>query len=264
MKRIGLIGIVFTLLTSFQLENKNYEYRYLPNENFETGRELEYTVRFGWVNAGTAKISTDKDIHEVNGRPCYKVDVYGNSKGILDFIIKIRNQWGTYIDTSAFISHGFYRYILEDNYKKNERVHFDHQRKLAIVERLDEDTRALVDTAKFEIPDNIQDMVSSYYYLTTLDFDKIEQGDTISVDAFFDDEVYKFKVRFLGREALKTKLGTFNTLVLAPVLPKNSVFDGGNAIEIWLSDDKSKIPLKIKADLLLGAIEIDIKNLEKG
>ena len=154
MKKVGLTGLAFTLLASFQLKNTKYEYRYLSNKSFETGSRIEYKVHFGWVNAGTATILLDKGVHEVNGRTCYKVDVYGNSSGLLDCVVKIRNQWGTYIDTSAFISHRFYRYIIEDNYKKNERVHFDHEKKLAIVERLsDDDREVLMETAKFKIPD---------------------------------------------------------------------------------------------------------------
>ena len=43
-------------------------------------------------------------------------------------------------------------------------------------------------------------------------------------------------------------------------MPKNSLFDGENSIKFWLSADQYKIPLKIKADMFVGAVEIDITN----
>jgi hypothetical protein len=71
-----------------------------------------------------------------------------------------------------------------------------------------------------------------------------------------------FFFRFLGRKALKTKVGTFNALVLAPVVPfasgGTSIFDGENSVELFLSDDENKIPLKVKIKLLVGAVEIDL------
>ena len=126
---------------------------------------------------------------------------------------------------------------------------------------LDKQTKEPRKTLKFEVPNNVQDMVSGYYFLRTMDFSKIEVGTVIVLDAFFDEEQYDFKVRYLGKESLRTKLGKFNTLVLQPIMPDNKLFSGKDAIKVWLSDDTNKIPLKIKAKLVVGAVEIDIKRI---
>jgi hypothetical protein len=43
-------------------------------------------------------------------------------------------------------------------------------------------------------------------------------------------------------------------------MPKNTFFRGNNPIKAWISDDKFRIPLKVKAELLIGALEIDIRS----
>jgi len=68
----------------------------------------------------------------------------------------------------------------------------------------------------------------------------------------------------LRKEKLKTKLGLIDALVLEPVMPENKLFDGGEAIKVWLSDDKNRIPLKIKAEMFIGAVEVDIKSYQPG
>ena len=84
----------------------------------------------------------------------------------------------------------------------------------------------------------------------------------IYIKGFFDDESYNIKIKYLGTEKLKTKVGTFETHVMAPMLPENKLFRGKEAIKLWLSKDNNKIPLKIQAEMFVGAVEIDIKSYE--
>lgn len=262
MKKIGYLGVLL-LLADFRAEDVVPPYRHIANESFGVGECLEYSVHYGWFDAGQATMKIDKEVHEVNGRPCYKIDIAGESKGLLYLFLKLKNHLGTYLDTSALVSQHFYRYIQEGKYRKNERVSFDHEKKLAVVERLDDNTSEPLDTVAFSVSDNIQDIASSWYTLRTLDFSRAQVGDVFSTAVFFDDILYEeFKIRFLGRKALKTKVGTFNALVLAPVVPfasgGTSIFDGENSVELFLSDDENKIPLKVKIKLLIGAVEIDL------
>ena len=47
-------------------------------------------------------------------------------------------------------------------------------------------------------------------------------------------------------------------------MPENSLFDGENSIRVWISDDINKVPLKIKANMFVGAVEVDIESFVKG
>ncbi|MDN5200757.1 DUF3108 domain-containing protein [Fulvivirgaceae bacterium BMA10] len=257
--KLSLRTILFLLiLSSFTSTKKTY--RYIKNESFRSGEKLEYRVHLGFLSGATATMEISETVYQINGRPCFKVNVFGRTAGIIDVFYKVRDNWGSYIDTAAIVPHRFYRYIKENRYRKNEIVNFNHDLDTATVARLDKKTRKLLKKDKFAVPNNVQDLVSGYYFLRTLDLSKYKSGDIININAFFDDEIYDMKIKMLGTERIKTKVGRFEAYKLAPVLPENSLFKDENSIKVWISKDKNKLPLKIKADMFVGAIEVDIKS----
>ncbi len=256
--KIASLAILAAVLTSFGQYNHD-GYRVLENASFKKGELLEYRINLGFLSAGEATMSILPDIERVNGRPCYRIDVYGKTVGLADMLYSVKDNWGTYYDTASLVPHKFYRNIQEGGYRKYEVVDFDHKSEKAKVTVFDKHTFKPKDVKTYDIPSNIQDLVSGYYFIRTLDFDSIQPSDTFSVKAFFDKELYDMKIVFLRREVVKTKLGKVNSLVFAPVMPKNSIFDGENAIQLWMSDDANKIPLKVKAKMfLVGSVELDI------
>lgn len=261
MKRLlPILLLPFLLVSASGTEG----YRRLSTNAFSAGEKITYRVHYGFVTAGEAELLIDKEIHTINERPSYRIDIRGRTTGLADKLYGVNNTWGTYLDTSAVVPHRFYRRIREGNYRKNEVVHFQQLNKKAVVSLLSKDNKEIEESKAFTVPANVQDLVSGYYFLRTLNYKAIKPGEVLKVDAFFDDEVYDFKVRFIGREKVKTDLGKINALVLTPILPDNSMFKGENAVKIWLSDDQHKIPLKIRANMFIGAIEVDIRDFAKG
>lgn len=259
-KFLSILPAVLLLFTSSS--SKLDHYRYVANESFTAGEELKFRVHWGPLNAAEAIMKVSDNYFMINGRPCYKIDVYGNTTGLVDVMVKVRDNWGAYVDTASIVPQKAYRYIEEGRYRKNEMISFNHQKDIATVLRLDKQTRKLREQKDFEVPDNILDIVGGYYYLRTINYDRYKPGDVIKISGFFDDEVYELEVNYLGKEELKTRLGTFNTIVIAPTIPKNDFFKGETPVRAWISDDKNKVPLKIRAELGVGALEIDIKEMK--
>lgn len=260
MKNIYFLLFSCLLLAGFINYDSDSHYKNITNKSFTTGELLEYRIHYGFVNAAVATLNINDNLYYLNNRPCYKVDIQGRSVGLFDLVTRINNTYGSYIDTSAIVPHKFYRYIEEGKYRLNEVVDFDHINDQATTAKLDKKTKKTVDTKSQPIPDNVQDLVSGFYYLRTLDFSKIKKGEIITIKSFYNKEVYDFQIRYLGKAEISTKLGNFNTLVLSPIMPENKLFDGENSVKVWISDDSNKIPVKIKASLFVGAVEIDLKS----
>lgn len=260
--KLKVSTILLSLLMMGFLQKEENGYRYIKNNSFNLGEKLEYRVHLGFLSGAYATMEISNTIYSINDRPCFKVNVFGKTAGMIDLFYKVRDNWGSYIDTSAIVPQRFYRYIRENKYRKNEIVDFNHSIDTATVGRLDKKTKKLVKKEKFPVPDNIQDLISGYYYLRTMDLDKVKKGEVITIKGFFDDEIYNLQIKYLGTEELKTKLGKFNTHVMIPKMPENKLFPGKDPIKLWLSKDSNKIPLKIQANMRLGAIEVDIKSYE--
>jgi len=214
---------------------------------------VEYRVHYGFINAAEARVDIARNTSKINNRPCYRINVFGRTTGAFDVFTKVRDTWRTYLDTSAIIPQQFYRHIRENNYRKEETTFFNHASNTVRTETKDT-------TRTFKVPDNVHDIVSSYYYLRTLDFSDMSVGDIIEIPIFFSDEVVRMRIRYAGRDVVKTKFGRIKVFKLNPLMPNNKMFKGENSIRIWVSDDINKVPIKAEADLFIGALAIDLKD----
>jgi len=247
MIKIYPVIVLFLIASGFIF---NDSIRQIDQDAITTGEVLKYKVHYGVINAAEAVIDVAPDIHRVNNRPCYKANVSGKTIGSFDFFLRIRDTWRSYIDTAAILPQVFYRNIEEGKYRKKENITFDHYRNTALVESKR--------TSTFKTPDNVQDIVSGVYYLRTLNLDKYKNGEQIRIKGFFDEEVFDFTVVFRGREQVETKAGKFRAFKLVPKMPDNKLFAGPDAISIYLSDDKNKIPVLVQAEMLVGSVKIDL------
>ena len=75
---------------------------------------------------------------------------------------------------------------------------------------------------------------------------------------FFDGETTKFKLKFIGKEDLETKFGTVPTMIFRPYVQAGRVFKEQESLTVWISDDDNKMPLRIKASLVVGSIKADL------
>jgi hypothetical protein len=253
--------LMVSLLCSFQfLHNFDDNYRVVKNSNFRRGEKLSYLAHYSFFSAGESVVYLDPQIHTVNSRPCYKVDITGKSVGVFAAMLRINDTWQSYIDTSAMIPHKFYRNIEEGKYRKKETVVFDHFNKTAELRHVTNKDAEKVEN--YKIPSNVQDMVSGYYFLRTLDFTNKKVNDTLTIDGFFENKNYKLAIKYLGKEILSTKVGKVHTEVIVPIMPGNELFDGKESIKIWISNDANRIPIKIKAKMFVGSVEVDLTKYE--
>jgi hypothetical protein len=235
--------------------NAKDNYRQVPNSSFGTGEKLVYRVHYGFINAAEAKVEVANSIVKVNNRPCYRVNVTGRTVGAFDLVSRVRDQWRSYIDTAAILPQMFSQNIEENKYRKQEVVTFNHGSDVVYSDEKGE-------KKAYRVPDNIQDVISGYYFLRTLDFDRISEGETVEVPTFFSGEVYPMRVKYRGKDIVKTKFGKIRVLKLNPLMPNNKLFKGEDSIRIWVSDDDNKVPVKVEVDLWIGALEMDLTSFK--
>lgn len=251
--------LIFDILTLLIVATISFSFqpikplRKVPNHSFTVGEKLEYRLHYGFVNAGEASIEVEPQYFIVNQRICYKINVIGKSTGSFDFFMRIRDQFISYVDTSAMLPHKFYRIIREGKYKLDETIHFDQQNGISKMKHnSDPETQHTV-------PKEVHDLVSGYYYLRTVNFEKQKVGDTTQINAFFDGQDYQFRVKYMGKDVIDTKFGRIRSIKLSPIMPDNEMFKGGNSISFWVSDDKNRVPLKVEAVMFVGSVDLDLK-----
>ena len=92
----------------------------------------------------------------------------------------------------------------------------------------------------------------------------INRGDKIPFDMFLDDEIFHMYIRYMGKEKIKTRYGKFNAIKIKPLLIKGTIFEGGEKMTAWLSDDPNHLLLRVESPIAVGSIKVDMmsyKNL---
>ena len=257
MRRLILFGSALVVLSSF-LYDINDTFPRVNNNSFTKGEVLHYKMSYGIFSIGRGSTTIHDNYYKMNNRDCFKVDVFGRTTGMVDWVADVNDQWGAYIDTIALVPHMAYRKIREGRYKKDEIISFDHLGRKIEAKVFDHKTGKYKEPLYYDAPPQVRDLISGFMYMRTQDFSKVQVNDTVVVEGFFEDTFYKLKILYKGKETVRTKAGKFNAIVLKPLMPDNKLFNGENSITAWFSDDKNRIPLKISADMFIGSAGVEL------
>jgi len=221
----------------------------IRNRTFVSGERITFKVFYSvigiYVDAGTAQFSLNKERY--NNTQVYHIIGDGYSNPRYDWIFKVRDRYETYIDTLTLKPYKFIRNVNEGGYKKFENVTFNHEAGTAVT-----------GNGVFKITPCIQDVLSAVYYSRNIDYSRYKPGDKIPFDMFIDDEVNHLFIRFMGRETVKTKYGKFKAIKIKPLLIKGTIFEGGEKMTVWVSDDPNHIPLRIESPISVGSVKVDM------
>lgn len=256
MKQINLAVTFLIFLTHFNLFGQSN----VQNTAFSFGEELQFEVSYGWLVLADAKLQVARRAHDHDNKPHYKIDVFGKTKGAATIFGRVNDNWGTYLNIESMLPTVSYRHIEEGNYRKHEKVLFDQKNRKARMELYDRDNKILKQVKEYDLPSEVQDLVSGFYFLRSMDLQNLKPGETILIKGFFDKEFYNIKLIYEGTEKIETELGLKDTYIFSPQLPKNKLFRGDYPVKVWVTKDQNKIPVKIKANMFLGSLNLDIKS----
>ena len=176
-----------------------HELREVRNGAFRVGEKLTYTIHFGWLDAGEAVMEVQESPYKFGERDAYRIVGTGKSLGGFDWFYRVRDHYETYLDKDGLFPHYFVRNCDEGGYKINQKYRFFPKK--SVVATHEGDTLLT--------PNFVQDMLSSYYYMRALDYSEAEHGDVFEVLTLVDGEVFPLKIKYQGKETIKTRKGKF-------------------------------------------------------
>jgi hypothetical protein len=245
---------VLIILTCFSLKAGD-EFCGIKNTAFVPGEvvsmKVYYTTLGMYIAAGEATFSVT--LEKFNGRPSYHCVGVGKSYSFFDNFFKVRDRYESYIDTASMLPLKFIRDVNEGGYKIYNNVTFNHAAGTAV------STKGV-----YKISNCIQDVVSAMYYARNINFNMYKAKDKIPFDMYLDDEVNHLYLRYMGKENIKTRFGKFRSIKIKPLLVKGTMFEGGEKMNVWVSDDANRLILRIESPITVGSIKVDMmgyKNL---
>jgi hypothetical protein len=218
----------------------------VERNNFIPGERMVFQVFYGPLNAG--RVDTYLKMDTIRGKQAYYAEAIARTTGLADRLYKIRDLYAGYFDPESLLPYKSVRDIREGNYKKYNIVEYYHDSLKAVSS----------ESGSHEIPANIRDMVSVFYYVRTINFDTMKYDDIIDINTFFDDELFPFNMRFRGRETIRTRGGSFNCIKLVPFVEPGRIFKKEDDMTLWFSDDGNCAPVRGKFDLIVGSVKCDL------
>ncbi len=221
--------------------------REIHHNAFSVGERLVFDVRWGFITAGEAVFSIPK-LDTVKGRECHQVLFTVNSTPSFSWIYRVEDRYESLIDRKGLFPWRFVQRIREGRYHRDFWAEFDQ---INLIARTSE--------GEYPIPQYVQDVVSAFYYTRTRDFSDFRVGQVIEMQNFYNDTTHTLGVKFLGRQRTSVKAGTFDCILIEPLVREGGLFKSDGRVIIWLTDDDRKIPVKVTTRVLIGTITAELR-----
>ena len=239
-----LILFIFFFITA---EVRSQLLRTFDCSAFKRGEVLKYRIHYGFLDAAEAIVEIKDENKMMGDRSTLHVVGLGTSKGGFEWFFKVRDRYETYIDEKAILPWIFIRRVDEGGYIINQDLFFNPY------------NNTVNSNGKiFNVPENIQDMISSFYYARCLDYSNAAPGQVFNISSFVDNQVFPLQIKFVGRETIKTEVGKIRCLKFRPVLQKGRIFKHEEDLNVWITDDKNHIPIRAQAEILFGSLKMDL------
>lgn len=225
----------------------------IPNTAFKAGEKVGFVVYYTAANvinvtAGAGSFTTT--LEKLNGKDVYHIKGEGYTLPSYEKFYRAKDTYETYVDVESLLPLKFVRNVHEGDYKKYQNVNFNRAANTAISD------------AVFKISPCTHDVVSSVFWARNIDFNRLKVGDRVKISIFLDNENHDMYVRYLGKETLKTKYGTFKTIKIKPTTISGTIFTGDDKMTVWVTDDANRVPVRVESPIIVGKVRIDMTSFE--
>jgi hypothetical protein len=92
--------------------------------------------------------------------------------------------------------------------------------------------------------------------------DSAKKGDIITIMTWFTDELYPIRLKYLGTDEIKTKVGKIKCYKFNPITEKGRLFKTEEDISFWFTADKNFLPVRIRFDIFVGGFTVEMIKYE--
>lgn len=222
-----------------------------PNTAFKAGENLTYQVRYGIIVAGISNLSLTEEVYQ--NKTVFHALTLGQTTGLADKIYGVKDIYESWFDKKTNLPYKQIRNISEGHYRKYNEVTYDRKNN-TVHSKL---------SGIHKVPAKILDLTSTFYYIRRVDFSKVKEGDVISVNMYFSDEIFPFRLIYKGKETIRTKFGKIKCLKICPIVEVGRMFKTRDDLTIWFTDDDNCLPVLVKMDIrIVGSVILKLISFE--
>jgi len=248
MKKIIFITTIALVLSSAA---------WSQDTSYIVGEKAYYVVKYGIITGGTSSLELTNDT--LNGKEVWHSKFVAKTTGLADALFKVLDVYESFIDPETELPVMSIRNIREGRYRKYNEVTYDH------TSRADSAVISSLLTGIHTTPHGIHDILSCFYYFRNhlLPADSIlKEGEITTIVTWFTDELYPIKLKYIGTDVVRTKVGKIRCYKFNPVTEVGRLFKTEEDVSFWFSADKNFLPVKVRFDIFVGAFTVEVVSYE--
>lgn len=210
---------------------------------FAIGERLVYEVKFGPLKVGQGSMEV-LDIVTLRGHAAWHTRF--RVRGGVPFY-RVDDMLESWIDTTSFNSLRFVQDLNEGGKERERRYEIFPDR--STFQENDKPEEASVA--------NPLDDGAFLYFVRTI---PLVVGETYEFHRYFRSDRNPVVVKVLGREKITVPAGTYNTIVIQPVIKSKGIFSENGQARIWLSDDTARIMVQMKSKTRIGSLNLYLQS----
>jgi hypothetical protein len=224
---------------------------------FSTGERLLYEVRWRGLPAGHAEIVVDVD----GTAGHWTVNANAKSVGYVSNIYPVDDEYESQFETPGFCSSGIHKHIQEAERRREVKLEFDSEDRVARLEDRDLLNGAPPRVQQVEIPSCVQDILSAMYYARSL---PMTVGQSFEFPLNDGAKTIQIRADVQAEEEVATEAGVFQTVRVEPDVFSGRLFSGQGRLFLWFSKDERRIPVQLRAQIGVGTINATLAEIEPG
>lgn len=212
---------------------------------FAGGERLTYAISLFSIPAGTAVMEVGGESSD-DGNHTYKLAAVAKSNDFVSAFYPVANQVESWFDGMQLVPRRMIFHRREGRKKNDYDVTFFHQQ--GTVTSIKD---GMVKTV--HIPPDTQDALSCLYYLRSVP--DLEPGASRWIHVHHNQKNYRVGIQVERVETVAGPWGEVEALRVLAVMPFKGIFLNEGNIRVWFTHDARRIPLMMKAKIIIGPVE---------
>jgi hypothetical protein len=234
MRRAAAIGI-FLALSIFLSTSSAFA--------FSVPERLEFDLRWLGIKAGTAEMRIEGE-----GESGFLISSVARSADWVSVFYPVEDIIESHLEKGLPVR--YHMRLREGRKRKDREVIFRRaEGKALFTDHLEKKEK------EYDIPEGVHDPLSAFFRTREED---LSVGEPVFMPVFDSKRVWNSEVRVLRKERVTVPAGTFDTIVIKPLLKTEGIFSGKKDILIWLTDDERRVPVKVKSKVKVGSVVAEL------
>lgn len=230
----------------------------LDDWHFPVGERLEYSVTWGGARIGRSVLTVEA-IDTLASLPVYRASLQTEAGPPF---YRLEDKLTSWIRPEPFATRRFDQELRQGGYRRDRRHEMDLEASTYTRYDLKQgDYVAHVEEADVPMPRGALDDVAYFYFARLAE---LEVGERYEFRRYFKDSGNPVVLEVLRREEIRVPAGTFETIVVRPIIQTDGLFSEGGEAELYLSDDDRRLPVRVKTRLSIGTANFYLTGYDPG